>query len=233
MAELAEEKKLLERLVLLPSETLYAEYKFWLDPSQNLDAAKIVRACLALRNRNGGHLFIGFKDQPLGPDKTRVPSNIRDLFHGDKIQELISKYASKPFDVRVEFVEHEGTSYPIIIVPPGVLVPVAAKADLLDLNSDKKLIAFGAVYFRTLRANGRVSSSVAQPEDWEEIVEICMTYKEGDVARFLRTHFPDFPNALGLAPAQPPSPTLRQQADETLQDIRERFGQVISGRDDG
>jgi len=233
VSELAEERRLLERLVQLPSETLNAEYKSWLDPKQHLDAAKIIRACLALRNRNGGHLVIGFKDRPLEPDKIREPRNIRDLFHADEIQALISNHASIIFEVRTEFVEHEGTRYPVVVVPPGVMVPVAAKADLIDRNSRKKLIAFGAVYFRTLRSNGRVSTSVAKPEDWEEIIGICITNKEGDVARFLRTHFPDFPAALGTVRANPPSPTLRQHAEELLGVAHERFDQTISRRDDG
>ena len=50
----ADDRELLERLVLLPGETLNVEIKAWLDPDLALDAAKIIRACLALRNRNGG-----------------------------------------------------------------------------------------------------------------------------------------------------------------------------------
>jgi hypothetical protein len=59
----ADDKRLLARLVQFPGETLRVELKAWLDPNQPADAALIVQACLALRNRNGGHLLIGFRDK--------------------------------------------------------------------------------------------------------------------------------------------------------------------------
>ena len=61
MDTFADDRELLERLVERPGETLNVEIKAWLDPAQVADAAKIIKACLALRNRNGGHLVIGFQ----------------------------------------------------------------------------------------------------------------------------------------------------------------------------
>jgi hypothetical protein len=234
----ADDRELLERLVQLPGETLNVEIKAWLDPTQAVDAAKIIKACFALRNRNGGHLLIGFQDRSLQPDTGREPADIRRLFHVDDLQALISRHASTLFEVRVEFVERDGTPYPVIIVPSGVKVPVAAKADLVDAASGTRLIAQGEVYFRTLRANGVASSSTARSEDWADIIDICIGNQEGDLARFLRRYFPGAElaaalGAMGAAASTPPSPGLRQRAEDLLQQARERFEHALAERDDG
>src|SRR5690554_2681147 len=78
-----------------------------------------------------------------------------------------------------------GVEYPVIVVPPGVQVPVVAKRDLVDTNR-KTLIRTGSVYFRTLAANGILSTSVARPEDWPDIMQICFDNREADIGRFLR-----------------------------------------------
>ena len=145
--------------------------------------------------------------------------------------------ASKMFEVRVEFVEREGTPYPVIIVPEGAKVPVASRADLRDDTSGERLVKRGDVYFRTLRANGIASTSEAHPEDWAEIIDICIGNQEGDLARFLRRYFPE-PDlaaalgAMGVRQAPPVSPDLRQRAEELLAQGNERFEKALSERDD-
>lgn len=58
----------IDELVARPSEGLNVEVKTWIDPDAPDGMAKIVRAALALRNRNGGYLLIGFDDKTLQPD---------------------------------------------------------------------------------------------------------------------------------------------------------------------
>ena len=112
---------------------------------------------------------------------------MRTAFHVDKIQALISRYASELFEGGVAFGKRDGREYPVIVVPEGVRSPVAAKVPLLDENK-KELICAGEVFFRTLAANGIPRSARSWPQDWPEIVELCFDNREADVGRFQRVN---------------------------------------------
>jgi hypothetical protein len=148
----------IDALIQNPSESLNVEIKRWIDPSSVEGQAKIVRACLALYNRNGGYFVIGFDDQTLQPDLGNEPCDSRRAFHVDDIQGLVSRYAYDLFEVGVAFSERDGIAYPVIVVPSGVQVPVTAKRDLIG-PGNKKLIGVGDLYFRTLGSNGVPSTS--------------------------------------------------------------------------
>jgi hypothetical protein len=222
------------QLILRPSEGLNVEVKRWINPKDAVGTAKIVWACFALRNRNGGFLVFGFDNKTLLPNSINRPADVRAAFHLDEIQGLISRYASEPFEIGVEFEDREGVTYPVIVIPPGVTHPVAAKRDL-QLNRDK-LIAVGDVYFRTLKANGTPSTARARPEDWREIVEICFDNREADLGRFFRRQFSGRDvtaltaalNDLVLEPR--PAPTLKDKAISLLNDGLNRFDQAVAAR---
>ena len=158
------EKSVIDALIANPSESLTVELKRWIDPTLPEGVEKIVKAMLALRNRNGGYLVIGFENKSLQPDLSNEPVNARQLFHLDTIQGTVSKYAAEPFEIEVAWGERDKREYPVIIVPPGVRTPVATKRDLLD--GKKVMIREGAVYFRTLSSNGTPSSAEARAADW-------------------------------------------------------------------
>ena len=88
---------------------------------------------MALRNHGGGYLLIGFHDKTLKPD-TNFPRDIHKNYHPDKIQSLISKYASENFEVSVLFGSIDDQSFPVICIPAGVTSPVGGKADLISNN---------------------------------------------------------------------------------------------------
>ena len=81
----------IDDLVARPSEGLPVEIKSWIDPASHEGIAKIVRACLAMRNQNGGFLIIGLSDRTLQVETTGKSSNVRDAFHTDRMQENIDK----------------------------------------------------------------------------------------------------------------------------------------------
>lgn len=146
------EQSVIDALIASPAEALNVEVKRWIDPSTNAGIEKIAKATLALRNRNGGYLVIGFDDNTLLPDTGNEPANIRATFHTDDIQAIVSRYSSELFEIGVAYSQRNGIDHPVIVVPPGVRTPVAAKRDLID--GTRTLIRNGAVYFRTLAANG-------------------------------------------------------------------------------
>jgi len=171
-----------------PSENLRLEFKAWIDPASPRDKAKIVRALLALRNRNGGSLIIGIDDKTSSP-LPDPPYDVRSTFHADVVQSLVSLHASDPFEVRVKFLPIGRIEYPEIIVQRGVRIPVAVKRGIVEGNHT--FLQNGEVPFRTTRASGDVSSAACQPADWGELVDICFENREADIARFLRRHFGD------------------------------------------
>ena len=225
----------IQALVDRPGESLSVELKRWIDPASPEGKEKIVKTALALRNYGGGSLVIGFDNATLEPDTNNVPQNVREDFHIDKIQALISKYASEPFEVSVEFPEREGQLYPVIIVPPGVKTPVAAKADLRS-DDGRALISMNDVYIRSLRANNTPSTTKATWRDWPDILEKCFDNREADIGRFLRRHLggltPEIVRGLSgaLAGGLQPEETTEDRLRKYLEESKERYSTVIEER---
>jgi hypothetical protein len=223
----------IHELVVGPSEGLNVEIKRWVDPDDPSGIQVIVKACFALRNRNGGFLVFGFDDKTLLPEPTNRPSNVPATFHKDKIQVIISRYASETFEIGIGFETRDGHQHAVIVVPPGVTAPVAVKSDLNIVG--KIVLGVGDVYFRTLRANGTPSSARARPEDWREILEICFENREADIGRFLRRHLTNanvgvLAAVLGNtgASSAPPPPSLCDRAIALLADGERRFNSSLA-----
>lgn len=221
-------------LVSRPSESLNVEIKRWISPDDPLGVAKIVQASFAIRNRNGGFIVFGFDNRTLNPHAANRPSDVRTAFHLDKIQSIVSRYASEPFEIGVGFEQRDGSEHAVIVIPDGVKSPVAANRDLI--HAGRTLIGIGDVYFRTLKANGTPSTAHARPEDWSEIVEICFENREADLGRFLRRHLAGQDvSALRSAFAQlgastPPAPTLHERAVTLLRLGEQRFRAALANR---
>jgi len=204
----------LDSLVSRLSEGLSVEIKTWIDPKAAESIAKISKAVIALYNRNGGYLIIGFDNKTLLPDQEGAPHDVKAAFHVDVIQGIVSKYSSISIEIQVGFVERQGGLHPVIAVPQGVTVPAAAKRDLLDQDR-KPLIREDTVYFRTLGSNGTPSTSAIKATDWRDLLEICFDNREADIGRFLRRQGIEGANIFspGLK-----SPTLEERTRSILQE---------------
>lgn len=223
-----------KELVDRPSESLSVELKRWIDPDTQVGTAKLVRAVLALRNHGGGYMVVGFDNNTLAPDRGNVPQDARAKFHHDKIQGLVSRFASEPFEVALEFPERDGQLYPVIGVPSGVKTPVAAKSDLVV--GDAKLITAGDIYVRSLRANNTPSTAKAGWQDWPALVETCFDNREADIGRFLRRHLggltPEVLQEFGAAMTRvgQPKESTEESLRRLLQESEERYKIVIPER---
>jgi hypothetical protein len=229
------DQQIVDQRVARPTEALNLEVKNWIDPNSVEGQAKIVKAALALRNRNGGELVIGFNDKTLLPEVNAPLPEVRSMFRLDPIQALVTKFASEPFEVCVGFSTRDGQDHPVILIPAGVQIPVAAKSDLVV--NGKKLIKAGAVYFRSLRSNGTVSSTEARPEDWRDIMEICFNNREADFGAFFRRQLAgSTPESLRtllgpfLESVTPKGPTPCERAKSWAEDCRKRLEQAIAKR---
>lgn len=224
----------IKELVDRPGESLSVELKRWIDPDQADGIAKIVKAVLALRNHGGGYMVIGFNNETLEPDTQNIPPDVKGSFHIDKIQGLISKFASEPFEIAVKFPERAGQLYPVIIVPSGIKTPVAAKSDLHE--NGKKHIAADTVFVRSLNSNNTPSTTRANWKDWPNIAEVCFDNREADIGRFLRRHLssitPDILSefATSLSRRFEPEVTTEDLLRKYLKEGEERFATVVTER---
>jgi hypothetical protein len=147
---------------------------------------------------------------------------------------LVSKYASEPFEVAVEFPERDGQTHPVIVIPPGVRTPVASRSDLLSNNG--KLICVDDVYVRSLLSNNTTSTTKIGWKDWRKMMEVCFDNREADIGRFLRRHLggmnPDMILELAVAITKrtEPKATNEDLLRKFLQESAERFSEVIKER---
>lgn len=174
----------LEDLIRNRAESISVEFKTWIDPLTDEGVAKIVRSVFALRNRNGGFLIIGMDDKSLQQDSYPLSRPVEEAFHFDLIQSIISKYSSPILNIEVQFRKLENQNHPIIIVPPGVRVPIIVKSDLR--KDGRNLLSVGDLYFRTLQANHTVSTAKILPRDYDDLMEICFNNREADIGAFFR-----------------------------------------------
>ncbi|WP_316252033.1 ATP-binding protein [Paraburkholderia sp. 31.1] len=154
------------------SESYAVEVKRWFDPTQPEGQAKLIKTLIALRNNGGGRFVIGFDDETMRPVPFAGQQPVRAVFVQDEIQALVSRFASEPFEITVQYVDHEGEEFPVICVPAGVRTPVATKSELKDANNQKALVPIHAVFVRTLSSNNTVSTAHAQWRDWPRIAEV-------------------------------------------------------------
>ena len=221
----------IQDLVERPSESLSVELKRWLTPDSPEGKAKIIRTALSLRNHGGGYLVIGFDNDTLLPDKEHVPHNVRETFHVDKIQSLIAKFASEPFEISVEFPERDKQLYPVLVIPPGVKTPVASKSELSYTGGR---ILVDDVYVRSILSNNTPSTTKAGWKDWPRVVEVCFDNREADIGRFLRRHLgaitPTTVRELASAITKGTEPQIKPEdlLQSYLQESEERYQAVVA-----
>jgi hypothetical protein len=139
-------------------------------------------------------------------------------------------FASEPFEVTVEFPERDSQLYPVVVVPPGVRTPVAAKSDLRV--GDRTLISTDSIYIRSLRANNALSTTTATWKDWPRIVEVCFDNREADIGCFFRRHLnsltPDVVREFAAVISQrvEPEATVEELLQKYLQESENRFQTV-------
>ena len=175
-----------QQLVDYPRESLAVELKAWFDPDSPEGQAKIVRGCIAMRNRGtGGFILVGFDNQTSAPDLAGAPSDVRTAFHADKVNSLVNRHASERFEVHVHFPVREGLEFPVLEVDAGTETLIAARRPLQNANGDT-LVKQDAVYIRSLSQNNTPSTGEPRWSDWSSILDPLFDNREADLGRFLR-----------------------------------------------
>jgi hypothetical protein len=167
------------------SETLDTELKGWLNLSEVREAALFAKACLALRNNDGGRIVLGIDNSSCNSIPCHKSIDVSNAFHVDKINEIVGRFAIPKFEVRVNLKLHQGAVHPEILIPGRIQSPVISRTGF------EKELRQNAVYVRTI-SNGRPSSCEPMTAaDWDKLMRICFDNREADVGRFLRRHLPD------------------------------------------
>jgi Putative DNA-binding domain len=220
-------------LVDRPHESAAVELKAWFDPSDALGVARVIRTIFALRNQDGGYLVIGIDDAtrdhlPAPPDFA-----VRELFHPDAIQHLVSKYASQSFEVVVDFPRVGAHEHPVISIPGGVITPVACRADLR--LEEQFLLREGDIFVRTLAANGTISSARMSWRDLEALTARCFENRDvnqaGILKKILPGLLPELRKALGSLGAAPVGGQEKASAQKKILEYGlSRFDQIAKER---
>ncbi len=217
----------IQELVKQPRESLTIELKSWIDPDTPGGIKTLIKTAIAMRNNNGGYILIGFDNNTCQPDHDHVPENVQELFHQDKIQGMVAKYASEAFEVEIHFPEIEGNAFPVIEIRPGVRTPVGTKRDYIENGAT--YIPQNKVYVRSLSSNNTPSTTEATWKDWGPLVETCFDNREADIGRFLRRHIGGLsPEVLGsfaasITEGMKPEETLEETVKNFLQKGQDRF----------
>ena len=175
------------------SETLDTELKRWLRLSEPREAALLAKACLAMRNNNGGRIILGIDNATAKSIPTPTEFDAYQEYHADKLNEIVGKYSLPKFEVRVGFKEYEGRIHPEITVAGGITSPVISRSGF------ERELRQNAVYVRTI-SNGRPSSCEPMTAaDWDRLIRICFDNREADIGAFMRRHLGDILVQIGTA----------------------------------
>jgi len=180
-----------------PTETLQLELKSWVGLATPVEKALVARTLIALRNRNGGVLVVGFNNKTLEPETNGRPPDVEAAYPPDDIQKLVSDYIMPAFPVTVEFVERDGKEFPVLIVPEGVKSPAMGRQDVVN-DRGKKVLEQYQVYVRSANSNVVQTTEPRSAQDWDELMGICFDNREADVGRFLRRNLGKILEELGL-----------------------------------
>jgi hypothetical protein len=171
-----------EDLVKNPRETLARELKEWLDPSKDEDRANLVKAILAMRNHEfGGAIAIGISKD--GSHQQAPGFDVEPAYQQEAIQAIVSRHASRSFEVEVCWVEFNSVRYPVVVVPGGIDMPVVCKSTIGQ--GQKPHLRESAIYVRSLEQNGIPSSAQASWKDVERLFEVCFRNREADYGDFI------------------------------------------------
>jgi predicted HTH transcriptional regulator len=108
------------------SESLASELKSWISLKTPEGKATIVKTAIAMRNNNGGTIYIGYDNKTSKPIIQNKGNDWVETEYGaDEVQKLISKHSSEKFEIRREFrYDEQKNCYPAFVVEGRIKTPV-------------------------------------------------------------------------------------------------------------
>lgn len=169
----------LQPLVDAPREDLGAEYKSWLDLSQNHGRATLAKATIALANHGGGFLVLGFDEDGESLVSVSRPDGMPEISQ-DAVNSAIRRFASPEFHCEVHFIESavSGALHPVICVPSDLSEPVMSKRDC------DGVIIRNRCY---IRKPGPRSEEPQSSEEWRTLITRCVRANREDMLQSIRS----------------------------------------------
>jgi hypothetical protein len=178
----------IQELVDNPRESLAIELKDWFDPRTPEGQAKVIKSCVAMRNRgDGGFVMVGFDNRTAAPNTSAPLADVRDAFHPDTINHLVNHHASERFEVHVHFGRRDGVDFPVLEVEAGARTLVAIRRPVAAADGTE-LVCTNDVYVRSLSHNNTPSTGKPRWDTWEDILDPLFTNREGDLIDLLRRY---------------------------------------------
>lgn len=170
--------KELQPLITEPREDFAAEYKDWLDLTNNEHhKATLAKAAIALANHGGGCVVIGFDDKGL---ISRPPPKEIPKITQDSVNKAIRRYADPEFHCETYDVQHPdtGVSHPIVAVPNTLTVPVMSKRDCQGVLVKNRCY---------IRKPGPRSEQTQTAEEWRILLNRCVRATRDEMLESIRS----------------------------------------------
>lgn len=202
------------------NENLGIEFKAWMDTRNHEARAKLARHIAALANHGGGYLIFG------ADDKTRKPLGASELdvalFGQDAISSIVKRYLEPRVQVLVEHIEHEGATYPVVVVPSHGAHRVVAIADGPQDDRGRPVgVSLGTIY---IRMAGPESAPIRSADDWNTLFDRCLSHRSDLLGKVLRQSL-----AHQARPDQKVIALLKAALDDTAQDFTAQT-QLLAGK---
>ena len=208
----------LRPLVDYPMERLDAEYKGWLDLSENHGRATLAKAAIALANHGGGYIVIGLAEGKASFTSKAKPENYPEITQ-DAVNSAVRRYAEPAFQCAMRTVpHHSGIHHPVIVVPGNLTVPVMSRSEL------QGVIQLHRCY---IRKPGPLSEEPRTQEEWRTLLNRCVRANRDEMLDAIRAI------VTGQVEAQNPVPNAADELRDFCAAAYARWRELTSGLPDG
>ncbi|MBL8649634.1 MAG: putative DNA binding domain-containing protein [Sphingopyxis sp.] len=161
-----------------PREDLGAEYKGWLDLTQNEHKALVAKAAIALANHGGGYIIIGMAENGGTFTSEPRPDSIPEVTQ-DSVNAAVRRFATPEFHCEVYAVPHADTNidHVVVAVPGGMTEPVMSRRDCPGV------IAQNRCY---IRKPGPRSEEPGSQAEWRTLLDRCLRAGREDMLDAIR-----------------------------------------------
>jgi predicted HTH transcriptional regulator len=167
-------KDTLESLLRERREGRGVEFKRAANWATTAVQAKVVRAALAMANKqDGGIIAFGLESRPGQPlhELAGMSRADYDSFTQDAVSSVVNTYASPHIDLTVEHLTFDEKEFVVVVVREFADYPVVCVKDFIV--NDRPVIIRGKLYCRSRRMPE--STEVQSPDDMRDIIELATT----------------------------------------------------------
>lgn len=166
------------QLIDYPMERLDAEYKNWLDLTDNRGKATLAKAAIALANHGGGYIVIGFAEDGASFTSTAKPADCPEITQ-DIVNSAVGRYAEPAFQCAMRMVTHYETDvqHPVIIVPGSLTVPVMSRREQQGVIQQNRCY---------IRKPGPASEEPTTQAEWRALLNRCVRANRDEMLDAIR-----------------------------------------------